>query len=211
MRERVRLMLKSRVVKALALFLAVSGAISAQPQDGATAESDQQKWALAASAILAQRNGDKHDLLGGRERTPDNINYARRLLAGSWGVRNRQGLIDTLRDLRETGWRAEFTRLGTMSTVSPSFTRDPDNRRRMEIVAAFYPKFGSKSILAWDFMRYISLCRWGYLAGFFPSGKRGTRSFPQPGVCNKLSPRGRRWAGISWSGANSGRRTTISL
>jgi hypothetical protein len=44
---------------------------------------------------------------------------------------------------------------------------DPVDRTRIEIAASFYPKFGSKSILAWDFIRYISLCRWGYLAGFF--------------------------------------------
>jgi hypothetical protein len=153
-------------VKPIAILLSAISALSVQARAGEVAESDQQKWALAASAILAQRNGDRHDLLAGRERTPDNIQYAHRLLAGSWGVRNRRELIDALRSLRETGMRAEFDAFGRSpgGMFSPP---DHDDRRRIEIAASFCPKFGSKSILAWDFMRYISLCRWGYLAGFF--------------------------------------------
>jgi hypothetical protein len=144
------------------VFLAT--AAQAQP----AAVPTEKTWALAASAILAERNGDQHDLLEGRPRTSENIAYAIGLLRRSWSVADHDQLLVALRSLRATGYRQYFTRFGKRAQQGGNeMPKDFEQRRRIEIAAAYYPKFGSKSIRAWDYMRYISLCRWGYLAGYF--------------------------------------------
>src|SRR5258708_1419588 len=72
----------------------------------------EKSWALAASAILAEGNGDRHDRLEGRPRTPENIAYAVRLLRSSWSIADRNQLQASLRSVGETGYRQYFTRLG---------------------------------------------------------------------------------------------------
>jgi hypothetical protein len=42
----------------------------------------------------------------------------------------------------------------------------PEHLHQVQIVRQHYPALGSKSILAWDLIRYVSLCRWGYLVGY---------------------------------------------
>jgi len=148
-----------------ALFAAFL-AIAARAQSAAMAP--EKSWALAASAILTERNGDRHDLLGGQPRTSENIAEAADLLKRSWSVTDRSDLLDSLSNLRDGGHRASFNRLGKLAALGPVDTpQDSEERRQVEIATKYYPKFGSKSILAWDYMRYISLCRWGYLAGYF--------------------------------------------
>src|SRR5262245_32753853 len=139
---------------------------------------DPKQWALAASAILHQRNGDRHDLLGGRELNPENAAYARELLGGSWQARDRQALENALEWVRESGQRGEFNRFGRMAVAGMEPGPDPDRRRKFEIARSYYPKCGRQSIFAWDYMRYISLCRWGYLAGFLSEQEAWDRIMP---------------------------------
>jgi hypothetical protein len=42
----------------------------------------------------------------------------------------------------------------------------------------YYSQLGSKSILAWDLVRYVSLCRWGYLAGYISDTEAWDRIMP---------------------------------
>ena len=42
----------------------------------------------------------------------------------------------------------------------------PQERHRLEVVRQNYRRLGQKGILARDLVRYISLCRWGNLAGY---------------------------------------------
>ena len=34
------------------------------------------------------------------------------------------------------------------------------------MVLEYAPKLGGKSLIGWDYARFISLCRWGYACGF---------------------------------------------
>ena len=39
-------------------------------------------------------------------------------------------------------------------------------------------RLGTKSIVGWDFTRYISVCRWGYAAGYFTEPEAWARIIP---------------------------------
>src|SRR5437667_6120667 len=106
--------------------------LRAEPQP-----SDSQKqWALATTAIRTSQNGDRHDILGGQEKTAASMLSAKERLRGSWSIDSREDLFRALDSLARQGHRA-------------GFEKD---------AAARYSKLGKKSLLGWDYTRYIALC-----------------------------------------------------
>ena len=57
---------------------------------------DQKMWAMALGALLTQHNGGRHDILGGHERTPEEIQAWRASLAAWWDIETRADLITSL-------------------------------------------------------------------------------------------------------------------
>jgi hypothetical protein len=43
---------------------------------------------------------------------------------------------------------------------------NPRALNQLEITRKNHRALGTKGILAWDLVRYIAVCRWGYLAGY---------------------------------------------
>jgi hypothetical protein len=132
-------------------------------------------WVLATTAITFEYNGQRHNTLTGTAATPDGIASGTTLLSQWWGIANRDDLLKTLRWLQFQGHRTEFEDLGRQVDVmtdaqfiwvKAGLQTDVEQLHRLEIVRSNYRALGSKSILAWDLVRYISLCRWGYLAGY---------------------------------------------
>jgi hypothetical protein len=133
-------------------------------------------WALATTAILFEMNGHRHDLLSGAAATPDGQESGKRVLSQWWGVNNHDELLRALNWLQFEGHRAEFDELGRrVDALSDSEFRSiiiaADNNaqaaNQLDITRRNYRRLGHKGILAWDIVRYIALCRWGYLAGYF--------------------------------------------
>jgi len=56
----------------------------------------QKQWALATTAIRTSQNGDRHDVLGGQEKTAEHVLSAKRLLHGWWSVDSREDLLRVL-------------------------------------------------------------------------------------------------------------------
>ena len=136
---------------------------------------EQKLWALATTAVLTESNGRRHDLLGGCERTPEEIKAWQDSLARWWGIHNRTELLETLNWIEEGGHRKEFNKIAAMlSSATPETLAeirrqaagDSSNSNRIEIVLRYKDIFGKKSLIAWDYDRYISLSGWGYIAGF---------------------------------------------
>src|SRR5947208_742465 len=119
--------------------------------------SDSQKqWALATTAIRTSQNGDRHDILGGQEKTAASVLSAKELLHGWWSVDSREDLFRALDSLAREGHRARFEK----------------------DAAAHYPKLGKKSLLGWDYARYIALCRWGFLVGYLSEQEAWDKIMP---------------------------------
>jgi hypothetical protein len=134
-----------------------------------------QAWALATTAIMFEVNGDRHDLLGGLVAVPENAQGAERLLSQWWGVDSRGQLLEMLNWLQFEGHRADFERLGIQvdamneeqfNAAEASLRGDPEHLHSLQVVRQNHQALGPSGILAWDLVRYIALCRWGYLAGY---------------------------------------------
>ena len=134
-----------------------------------------QSWALATTALMFEYNGDRHDTLSGTAATPAGQQKGVDLLAKWWSITSPTDLTKMLTWLRTVGHRTAFEDLGTRLVVlddgqfadllTQLAARDvPTNR--LKVVRANFLTLGSRGILAWDLIRYIALCRWGYLAGY---------------------------------------------
>lgn len=149
------------------------GTLSPAPYDSTSSNQrptrPQQRWAMAASAILSSADHEPLDTMpaGG------SVLGIKRLLQDSWGISNRDQFLQTLDWIDQGGHRQPFSLLGTRTaTLSPSQLSAVTSRLNSEdansvIVAhRYYEKYGAQSITAWDYARYINLCRWGVAAGY---------------------------------------------
>jgi hypothetical protein len=146
-----------------------------------------EEWALAASALLAERNGHRHDLLGGIVATEPEVKRWKYRLRNWWSVNNRTDLLMTLKWLNEEGHRKYFEQVGAELTALSAEQQQAlmDERRtdasldqHLRMVEQHAPRLGAKSLLGWDLSRYISLCRWGYLVGYLSEAEAWERILP---------------------------------
>jgi len=52
----------------------------------------------------------------------------------------------------------------------------------LTIARTYYAALGKKSLLGWDYARYVSLCRWGYMAGYFTETEAWEKIMPVAGM-----------------------------
>lgn len=99
------------------------------------------------------------------------------ILSNSWDIESAEELIDTLNQLREGGHSASMIELLNIIESQPdkslldyaiSNNLDEVKTRRLIFLSNFsnLPGLRERSLKAWDYGRSISLCRWGYTAGF---------------------------------------------
>src|SRR5439155_13481326 len=151
-----------RGISSCILALAAAHSLNAALTD------QQKKWALATTAIRTSENGERHDILGGAERTDEWIQDAKRLLNSWWGVKSHDDLVGVLKSLEQGGHRKDFeTDDVSLATLSPEERKEIEESPRRRVWAANHLKLGKKSLIGWDYSRYIALCRWGYRAGYF--------------------------------------------
>lgn len=146
-----------------------------------------QAWALATTALIFAFNGNHLDTLTGVAATPDSIENERKQLAEGWSIYSQADLLRTLDWLQLQGHRTGFNELGLrVSTLSDEqlavkrsqLSDNTEAVNQLDVVRAHYQELGSKSILAWDLARYISLCRWGVLAGYISEDYAWARIMP---------------------------------
>ncbi len=138
-------------------------------------EKDIEGWALGCAAMLTERNHDSHILLGGCSVNKMGIYKKKGLLSKFWEINSRDDLLDNLRWIDNGGGRKRFEGWGgLLQTLSEEeyqklLERYKDNQeilQEIRIAKKYYKKLGVKSLLGWDYTRYICLCRWSYIAGY---------------------------------------------
>lgn len=145
-------------------------------------------WALGCSAMLTERNHDRHDLLGMGLRTKRNIKKRRKFLRTiGWNIENRSDLLENLRWIDTGGNRIKFIALGKYVTslseqAYKAFLQDNKNDvellNKIKIAKKYYQELDEKNLLGWDYGRYICLCRWGYMAGYVSEEEAWKRIMP---------------------------------
>jgi hypothetical protein len=144
-------------------------------------------WALATSAILMHREGLRDDLLGGASASHENVQTYKEGLAQWWGINKRGDLMEVLAWLEADGHRRVWDELAaylaslSLEELEGFFSdaqSDPELANRIEVVRECGAKVGTKSLTAFDFCRYVSLCRQGYLCGYLSEEEAWERIMP---------------------------------
>jgi len=142
------------------------------PEDASPTET-QKQWALATCAVLTYRNGRSHDVLGGQTEADGRC---KQILSRGWNIKSREDLLNMLRRLEYGGHRKEYDRwVRRLEQLSPE-ERGQVRRHvaleggtvsnRMDVVLATRERFKETGLAGWDFSRYVSLCGWGFRAGY---------------------------------------------
>jgi hypothetical protein len=131
-------------------------------------------WAVACCALLVEYNRGWHDILPTQPIKPSSVQSLKRSLDKWWGINNKADLMRNLYLLEIGGHRAHFQKLGRQlqNLNADEFsqllqkTKDQEHLNELCIAREYYPKFGKKSLVGWDFERAIYLCRAGYECGY---------------------------------------------
>jgi hypothetical protein len=157
--------------------------------------SQKQLWAVACPALLDEMNRDNHDQLATQELTPRNREAKKLSLQQWWNVNNRDDLLKSLKWIEEGGHRQYFAKLGQALNENntdklyklQTMLRQDDAEfvQTSDVCSKNYKKFGAKSLIGWDYCRYIDLCRWGYLAGYLTEDEAWNRIMPAAKLLQK--------------------------
>ncbi|MBP9854040.1 MAG: DUF1266 domain-containing protein [Candidatus Omnitrophica bacterium] len=134
-----------------------------------------QNWALAASGVLIEYYHGRHDYLAPMERTEANVLKWRDMLANEYEIKDQSALVDVLVFLKDEQHRddlmkipeeelAEFEDIGFFVAAKTFLEGNFHNKR--DVVRLYGGTLKERSVIAWDFVRYIALCRWGFMAGY---------------------------------------------
>lgn len=151
-------------------------------------------WALATGALLVEMNYGQHERLGtfSREDEKRRRNFAW-LMYHSWGIGRREDLLDKLESLRTKGHRSQFDAIARAleaeekgdKNAIPILRREGTPDYRVEIVRKERSRLGAKSLLGFDYSRYVTLCRWGYLVGYLSEEEAWERIMPAARILRK--------------------------
>ncbi|MBU6452178.1 MAG: DUF1266 domain-containing protein [Cyanobacteria bacterium REEB67] len=134
------------------------------------------KWALATTASLFNANGTGCESLAGGVPNEELANNCQKLLGEWWGVHSRNDLLDILARLGgPTGmhnqrWQAMRQAHGVydkLKNFRSAWDKTEDFDRALEVLQDHGDEFGDRGLLAWDYARYMNLCREGYRAKYF--------------------------------------------
>ena len=186
-RIRGRLAHTARFCLLAACSLAVARSVLAQ--SAGTYTDDQKGWALGTCAVLTQVNRRSHSELGGRPPDEQAVIANKKLLADWWGVNSREDLLKMFTWLdEEGGHRKNFNAIAAMSqaqvdALKARFAANPEAANQVAVAREYAPILGAKSLLGWDYERYVTLCGWGARAGYLTEDEAWSRIMP---VARKL-------------------------
>ena len=136
---------------------------------------EKKREAIAFCSLLGEENKAHPNRL---DPFPTDSTKGRLILAASWEIKNRDELLSTLDRLDEGGHSQSFRdALDTLNQIPDTADildylnkneRDPGRAGRIlfTMIIKDIPGMKERTLRAWDWGRSVSLCRWGYNAGF---------------------------------------------
>jgi hypothetical protein len=146
--------------------------------------------------VLTEVNYDRHDLLAGGEINWKNIGKTKKLIKRWWGITSRADLFSDLLWLNEEGHRKRFdvVGLGSIAISDDEYKEfletynDEDEEEMLQgvkIARRYYSELGGRGISGWDYARFVSLCRWGHMAGYLDEDEAWELIMPVARVLQK--------------------------
>jgi hypothetical protein len=180
---------KSAIVCFILSFIFLSGCAAQFGLSGTKITTQQKSRALAFSAILASVNNESLAELNEGPVSDEVRKRELQLLDEWWNVKSRDDLLNTLKWIEEGGHRKVLWEMREHLKLLPvenlldeifkdTGDKDKFNSKLMAALSLGKPKRKVVDITAWDYGRYISLCRWGYQAGYITEEEAWERIFP---------------------------------
>jgi hypothetical protein len=144
-------------------------------------------WAIGCSGVLSERNHERLDTLATHQISEIYVNSERKLLDEWWGIRTKKELIDILSWLETEGHRKSFDRVAKtvanlndeqFNALVSAVSKNKQKTQEFLVVRKYAGQLGNKSILGWDYSRYINLCRWGYTIGLISEQEAWEKIMP---------------------------------
>ncbi len=172
----------SRFIPLAVLTLTLCGS-SPGAQEVGRYTSEQKQWALGTCAVLTQVNKRSHEQLGGRPPGDAALKANRASLAKWWSVNSRDELMGALKWIDDGGHRKIFDSIVAMpeeqyATAKSRSAENPEGLNQLTAARQYGAPLGRKSLLGWDYARYVSLCGWGYLAGYLTEDEAWSMIMP---------------------------------
>lgn len=192
--ENGRTMIPARYVSELfgqSIEWVPEGRIAAVTENKALAgDTNLEPWAMAMGAYLnAANNGGRPTVFGSKGRglsysmdaignhsaagTLYTYEWARYILENSWGITDRENLIETVCRMTYYGHNADFQAYVAMikGMSAAEYRELLNNAEGMDAYMFHYTKrlgekWGDRGILCWDLFRMSNLVQWGYVAGY---------------------------------------------
>jgi hypothetical protein len=163
-----------------------------------------QLWAISLTGIMTEINNSNRNALYASTMDERGRDTWRNTLSRDWGITTRAELFETLDSLETGGHAASFREIqeiirellkagdnsSAVSTVFNRYEWDVTKYNRFMFVAANWNEYEYLTIKAWDLGRSISLCRWGYNAGFITENEAWERIFR---IAKIIQPLYRSW------------------
>jgi hypothetical protein len=134
-----------------------------------------QRYGLALSGILTMANDYRIDTLYPEDVNENGKETTIKVLKRDWGIETVDDLYSSLSWLGENGGNnGEFMEMLHFLEVMDMASRkrfieskktDPKQFARLTMVDRYLFRFQNKGIMAWDYGRYVMLCRWGAYLG----------------------------------------------
>lgn len=136
-------------------------------------DSNLEAWAMSMGAMLTYMNEKTPACFGVKNRTADNVERCAGILSGSWGIEDREDLVETVLSMTYYGHNASF-----LEMAADVKQRTPEERSAISAESDVWgehmwtfteeldKKWGDRGILAWDLFRMSNLVQWGYVAGY---------------------------------------------
>jgi len=161
-------------------------------------------WAISLTGIMTEINNSNRNALYASTMDERGRNTWLNTLSRDWGITTRQELFETLDSLETGGHAASFREIqeiirelikagdssSAASAVLNRYEWDETKYNRFRFVAANWDEYQYLTIKAWDLGRSISLCRWGYNAGFITEDEAWARIFR---IARIIQPLYRSW------------------
>ncbi|WP_234404929.1 DUF1266 domain-containing protein [Paenibacillus bouchesdurhonensis] len=133
------------------------------------------RWCTALGAVLLERNGLNPANNYEFEYTEEIDAEHRHALKRDWGIASKGELMSNLQDLQQGGHNASFLNIRSfLSTLSvsdqnqyiASMPNSTQEYRQHRIVQAYMNRLPSVGIAAWDWGRYVYLCKNSVFLGY---------------------------------------------
>lgn len=147
-------------------------------EDKSVAEgSNLEAWALPMGAfrsyLSGPLNGNGPRCFGSQARSVTQVTKRRETLSDSWGINNREDLIETIASMTFFGHNSSFLYDAALvnSLSASEYKKLLADAEGMDAYMWPYTKqlsekWGDRGILCWDLFRMSNLAQWGYMAGY---------------------------------------------